>query len=166
MTFYQLRTRVRQQPGVAIIDLVGDIDGSAEHVLTDAYDRAEREDPAAILLNFAGVNYINSKGIALIVVLLRRAIQSGQRLSACALSDHYQEIFQITRLADYVAVCTDEETALAKIEASGGILALRRAPGQDSLDLRKKEKTDVYVQAIKSQGANPQSRRGKLHPGR
>ena len=122
MTFYRLETRVRQQPGMAIIDLHGDIDGSAEQVLTDAYDKAERQDPADIVLNFAGVNYINSKGIALLVVLLRRAIRSGRRLLACALSDHYQEIFQITRLADYITICTDEERALAKIRSHDKVL--------------------------------------------
>lgn len=122
MTFYRLETRVRQQPGMAIIDLHGDIDGSAEQVLTDAYDEAERLDPADIVLNFAGVNYINSKGIALLVVLLRRAIRSGRRLLACALSDHYQEIFQITRLADYITICTDEERALAKIRSHDRVL--------------------------------------------
>ena len=110
----QLEATVRRQPGLSIIDLRGDIDGDTENVLEGAYNQAEKHDPAAILLNFAGVDYINSKGIALIVVLLRRATSSGRRLLACSLSDHYREIFEITRLADYIAVCTDEQSALAK----------------------------------------------------
>jgi anti-anti-sigma factor len=109
-----LKATLRRQPGVAIIDLHGDIDGDSEGVLEDAYTQAEEHDPRAILLNFAGVDYINSKGIALIVVLLRRATHSGRRLLACALNDHYREIFQITRLSDYIDVCTDEKSGLAQ----------------------------------------------------
>lgn len=113
MAIHQLEANVRQRPGVAIIDLCGDIDGGAEPVLTDAYYEAETQDPGAILLNFARVAYINSKGVALIVVLLRRATESRRRLLACGLSEHYREIFQITRLADYISVYADEESALA-----------------------------------------------------
>ena len=115
MAIHPLEASVRQQPGVAIIDLHGDVDGDAELVLENAYAEAERQDPAAVLLNFARVAYINSKGIALIVVLLRRATRSGRRLLVCGLSDHYREIFRITRLSDYIAVCTDKESALAEI---------------------------------------------------
>jgi anti-anti-sigma factor len=109
----QLEATIRRQPGLAIIDLRGDIDGDTENVLENAYNQAEKNNPAAILLNFAGVDYINSKGIALIVVLLRRATSAGRQLLACSLSDHYREIFQITRLSDYITVCTDEQSALA-----------------------------------------------------
>jgi anti-anti-sigma factor len=116
MTPQQLKISIRHQPGVAIFDLQGDIDGQAEDVLEHAYTKAERQDPAAIMLNVAQVNYINSKGIALIVVLLRRATGSGRRLLVCGLNEHYQEIFQITRLSDYITVCTDEESALTRIQ--------------------------------------------------
>jgi anti-anti-sigma factor len=112
----KLEASVRQRMGAAIIDLRGDIDGSAEQVLTGAYAQAARQDPIVILLDFEEVDYINSKGIALIVVLLRQATQAGRRLMACGLSDHYREILQITRLADYIAICKDQESALAELQ--------------------------------------------------
>lgn len=118
MAITQFEARVRQQSGVPIIDLYGDIDGNAERVLLDAYAEAERQDSASILLNFAKVAYINSKGIALIVVLLRRAANSGHRLFISDLRDHFREIFRITRLTDYMVICSDEESALAEILAS------------------------------------------------
>lgn len=104
---------VRHQPGVAIIDLQGDIDGFAQDTLNAAYDEAENQNSGAILLNFAGVEYINSTGIALIVGLLARARQSHRPVLTCGLSDHYTEIFQITRLADFMSIFPDETTALA-----------------------------------------------------
>lgn len=66
-----------------------------------------------ILLNFSDVDYINSTGIALIVSLLTRARKAHCRLLACGLSDHYAEIFQITRLVDFIGIFPDEASALA-----------------------------------------------------
>jgi anti-anti-sigma factor len=60
------------------------------------------------------VDYINSTGIALIVSLLAQARKSRQRLVVYGLSDHYVEIFQITRLADFMTIYPDEESALAE----------------------------------------------------
>jgi anti-anti-sigma regulatory factor len=64
------------------------------------------------------VDYINSTGIALIVGLLARARASRRRLLAYGLSDHYVEIFNITRLSDFVSVLPDEKSALAEATAS------------------------------------------------
>ena len=115
----QARATVRPKGSVAIIDLNGDIDGYATEALEAAYAQAKDRHASAILLNFAGMEYMNSKGIALIVVLLSWARRAGQRLLACGLTDHYLEIFQITRLSDYIAIYADEETALAAIQTNG-----------------------------------------------
>lgn len=70
----QFEANVRHRPGgVAMIDLNGEIDGFAKETLTTAYDEAEKGDPEVVLLDFGGVGYINSAGIALIVDLLARA---------------------------------------------------------------------------------------------
>ena len=111
-----LEATVRQEPGVTVIDLTGEINGFVEEALNAAYAEAESNDPEAILLNFEGVDYINSTGIALIVGLLAKARASHKRLLACNLSEHYVEIFNITRLSDFMSVFPDEESAV--IEAS------------------------------------------------
>jgi anti-anti-sigma factor len=59
------------------------------------------------------VEYINSTGIALIVNLLARAHKTNRHLMLCCLSDHYVEIFQVTRLTDYMPIYVDEKAALA-----------------------------------------------------
>ena len=43
---------------------------------------------------------------------------SGDKLLASGLSDHYREIFQITRLTDFISIFPDVETALASASAS------------------------------------------------
>lgn len=112
-----LEAHVRhQQPRVVIIELHGEINGFAEETLNSAYAEAERENPNVILLNFSDVEYINSTGIALIVGLLARARKVHQQLLACGLSEHYVEIFHITRLADFMSVYPDETTALTNAQ--------------------------------------------------
>jgi anti-anti-sigma factor len=109
----RLEARVRHLPGVAIIDLKGEINASDEEALDRAYAEAESGGPEAILLNFSGVRYMNSTGIALIVALLSRARSAGRRVLACGLEPHYLEVFAVTRLTDLLSVFPDEATALA-----------------------------------------------------
>ena len=113
-----LEATVRQERGVAVIDLMGEINGFAEEALNAAYAEAEAKNPEAILLNFEGVDYINSTGIALIVGLLARSRASNRRLLACNLSEHYVEIFNVTRLSDFMSILPDEESAIAEASAS------------------------------------------------
>ena len=108
-----LEATVRQQPNIAVIDLKGDIDGTGEDTLQKAYAEAVSKKPGAVLLNFSAVDYINSKGIALIVMLLAQARKGGTRLLTTGLSPHYVEIFNITRLSDFMKFYPDEQSALA-----------------------------------------------------
>ncbi len=113
MAVRHLNVEVRREDGIAVLDLEGEINGFAEEALSAAYAEAEKQDPKTILLNFEGVDYINSTGIALIVGLLARARASHRSLLACNLSEHYVEIFNITRLSDFMNVFPDEESALS-----------------------------------------------------
>jgi anti-anti-sigma factor len=110
--------RVHLREGVPVIELSGEVDAGADERLSAAYDRASRDARDAILLNFEDVTYINSTGIALIVGLLARARSGGSRILSCGLSDHYREIFEITRLADFMELYPDEQSAVAEAPAA------------------------------------------------
>ena len=104
--------------GVAVVDITGQITRFAEGVLADAHEQATRKGANAVLLNFTDLDYMNSSGIGLLVTLLVRAQRNGQELGAFGLTDHYREIFQLTRLDEAIAVYGDEAAALAA--AQGG----------------------------------------------
>jgi len=114
MDVRHLSVEVRTEDGIAVLDLVGEINGFAEEAMNAAYAEAEAGDPKTILLNFEGVDYINSTGIALIVGLLAKARAAHRSLLACNLSEHYVEIFNITRLSDFMSVFPDEQTAVGE----------------------------------------------------
>ena len=117
MAVRHLNVEVRLESDLAVLDQMGEINGFAEEALNTAYQQADAKDTNTILLNFEGVDYINSTGIALIVGLLAKARASHKRLLACNLSEHYVEIFNITRLSDFMSVFPDEKTAVG--EAAG-----------------------------------------------
>ena len=94
------------------IDLHGEINAFADSALAAAYAEAEKQEPANIVLNFKDVDYINSTGIALIVGMLAQARKAHRRLSVFGLSDHYIEIFRITRLSDFMDIYPDSASAL------------------------------------------------------
>jgi len=56
---------------------------------------------------------MNSSGIGLLVTLLIRVNRQKQRMLSYGLSDHYQQIFQLTRLNEAIGIYNDEAGALA-----------------------------------------------------
>jgi hypothetical protein len=84
-----LEASVRQEPGGTVLDLRGEINGFSPETLDAAYAEAEAKDSKA-----------------------------KRRLLAYGLSEHYVEIFNITRLSDFVGVYPDEETALSEASVS------------------------------------------------
>jgi anti-sigma B factor antagonist len=48
----------------------------------------------------------------LVVSVLARARAEGLSVAAFGLSEHYLEIFEITRLSDFIRICPDLDTAI------------------------------------------------------
>ncbi len=105
---------VRQvSPTTSIIDVQGEVTAFAENVLTSAYTEASTPTTRNIILNFSGLEYMNSSGIGLLVTLLIRVNRQKQRMLSYGLSEHYRNIFEITRLSDAIHIYNTEAEALA-----------------------------------------------------
>ncbi len=116
----RFEAEVRVEPGLAVVTMHGDIDRDAEAGLAAAYVAAG--EASVILLDFSAVGYINSTGIALIVRFLADGRRDRREIRACALSAHYAEIFELTRLSDYMRIFDDAASATAPAigETTGG----------------------------------------------
>jgi anti-sigma B factor antagonist len=95
---------VVEVPDEVRIRLSGDLNGRADETLATAYEQVVQLGPHVVSLDFRSVGYINSTGIALVVRLLAEARRDGRSVRAYGLTDHYQEIFRITRLSDYMEI--------------------------------------------------------------
>ncbi len=102
---------------VSVIDVKGELTAFAEGVLMQAYDQASDGRVRAIVLNFEGLEYMNSSGIGLLVTLLIRVNRENQRLLTYGLTEHYRNIFQITRLDDAIGIYDSEEEAVRAAES-------------------------------------------------
>lgn len=110
----KLTTTIRKPvEGIGIIDLQGEVTGFAESILMEAYNQASNGNTRTIVLNFKGLDYMNSSGIGLLVTLLIRTQRQKQRLLACGLSEHYQQIFELTRLDEAIGIYPGETEAVA-----------------------------------------------------
>lgn len=119
MTEATLNMEVRRAGSKAsIVDIRGDITSGSEEALMDAYGRATGDGVRVVVLNFSGLEYMNSGGIGLLVTLLVRANRAHERLLAYGLTEHYSQIFELTRLDEAITIHDSEEDALAAAGAS------------------------------------------------
>ncbi len=98
---------------VSIIDIKGDVSAFAEDTLMEAYAEASTPTTRTIILNFNGLEYMNSSGIGLLVTLLIRINRQKQRMLAFGLSEHYKHIFELTRLNEAIGIFDTEADVLA-----------------------------------------------------
>jgi anti-sigma B factor antagonist len=106
-----------QEGPAAILRIEGDITSASEPDLTAAYGLAVANGARAVILDFSGLEYMNSGGIGLLVTLLVRAQRAGGRLVATGLSTHYRQIFELTRLDEAIEIHDDKSAAVAAATA-------------------------------------------------
>ena len=115
MSKANITTNVRRNNGVSIIDINGEVNAQAEDALAAAYAEASQNGVKAVVLNFSGMEYMNSSGIGLLVTILIRAQRAKQKLLACGLNEHYQQIFALTRLNEAISIYGSEAEAVAAV---------------------------------------------------
>ena len=102
-----------QKGSAAILRIEGDVTSASEGDLMAAYGLATANGSTTVILDFSGLDYMNSGGIGLLVTLLVRAQRAGGRLVATGLSEHYRQIFSLTRLDEAIEITDDEAAAVA-----------------------------------------------------
>ncbi len=98
---------------ISVIEIHGDLTAGSEDALMAAYTEATEGDTKVVLIDFGGLEYMNSGGIGLLVTVLVRANRLKQRLLACGLNAHYRQILELTRLDEAISIYGDEAEALA-----------------------------------------------------
>jgi anti-sigma B factor antagonist len=117
----QAKVQVRQVGNqTCVMDIGGELTAFAEVVLMAAYNEGCGAGVRTIILNFSQLDYMSSSGIGLLVTLLIRTQRQQQRLLACGLNDHYQQIFKLTRLNEAIAIYATEAGALSEAGVAVG----------------------------------------------
>lgn len=117
MTENKLDVTVRRvSPFANAIDIKGEISSFSEKTLSEAYAQATQENVRTVIFNFSELVYMNSFGIGMLVMLLIRARREGKNIVGYGLSDHYRNIFELTRLDQVIPIYSTQEIALASAE--------------------------------------------------
>jgi anti-sigma B factor antagonist len=103
----------------AIVRIGGDVTSGSEGDLMAGFTQATDAGASGVILDFSGMEYMNSGGIGLLVTLLVRAQRGGGRLLATGLSEHYRQILSLTRIDEAIEIHDDEASALAAAAGAG-----------------------------------------------
>lgn len=77
----------------------------------------ERQDVAALLLDFTGVEYISSVGLRVLMIAARQMRARGARIAVAGLQSVVAEIFSISRFNAVVEVFPSVRDALASLSS-------------------------------------------------
>jgi anti-anti-sigma factor len=109
-TDFEATIRERSGP-VRVLGLRGRVTGSAEKPLTAAYEQAGGA--GTVILDFSGVEVMDSAGLGLLIALQAQAQRQKQRLVACGLSAPLRQAFAATYLDEALPVYADVASAKA-----------------------------------------------------
>ena len=113
-----LEISVRRVENVAVIDLNGRITlGEASGRLRDTIKDLVTKDTKDILLNLAGVSYMDSSGLGELVGGFATVSSHSGRLKLLGLQPRLYELMHITKLYTVFEVFTDETQAIRSFRA-------------------------------------------------
>lgn len=109
----------RQVGDVKIVDITGRIElgqesAAVRNLVGDLLSAGNKK----ILLNLAGVDYIDSSGLGALVGAFASAHKQGGQLKLLNLTDKVSNIMEVTKLYTVFDIATDEETALKSFDQS------------------------------------------------
>jgi anti-sigma B factor antagonist len=105
-------TVINLAPGAAAIAIAGDVTAACEQDLMSAHEAATDAGAKRIVLDFTAMEYMNSGGIGMLVTLLVRGQRRQQRIAAVGLTEHYRQIFELTRLDEAIGLFDTTDAAL------------------------------------------------------
>ena len=100
---------------VAVLRFEGDIASTSKDAVLGAYQSLPKETTKIILLDFTGVDYINSSGIALVIQLLIEAANASQKVYCFGLSMHFTKVFTMVGITKYAGLFATQTDALAAL---------------------------------------------------
>ena len=110
----ELSIKERQAGDVTVLDLDGKITiGEGSVALRSAVRRLVEENKKKILLNLAGVGYVDSSGIGELVSSFSSVSREGGQLKLLNLTQKIQDLLAITKLLTVFDVYEDESSAVS-----------------------------------------------------
>ena len=108
---FQVQAEKRQDS--TVITPRGDIDMAVSPHFREALRQAQESRPKRLVVDMAGVGYMDSSGLATLVEAMKLTRNGGTRLVLCSLSDRVRAIFEIARLEKYFTIAPSLDAAVS-----------------------------------------------------
>ncbi len=104
--------------GIHVVQMEGQVRISTQNDFKDYLDRLSADfGNGTVLLEMAGVSYMNSAGIGIIVDSFKKFRERGGHLAMCTLSPDIYRLFEVTKLNRFIDIYENEAAALGKLKA-------------------------------------------------
>ena len=107
----------RIEDAVPVVSITGDIDLETSPQLRAFLRTKISHKTPKLLLDFAGVNYIDSSGLATLIEYFQGVHGFGGKLALAALSPRVKNVFEIVRLEQIFSLHPDVPAGLAALKA-------------------------------------------------
>jgi anti-sigma B factor antagonist len=132
---------------VTVVTLTGRIvEGPASAALRQHLEGLAQH--PCVVLNFGGVDFIDSSGLGLLVRLLTRSRAAGGDLKLCEVSSRIREVLRITRLDTLFEMPNSEALAVQAFYQHGASTPASRRLGTDILCIGRSVDVQAYVREL------------------
>lgn len=113
-----LRIAEHATGGVIVLTLSGHLQcADGDSILRDKIAQLVRDGKTSVLIDLAGVSYIDSAGVGALVQAYTQLASCGGRLKLLHPSPHPARVLQITHLSSVFEIFDDEASALRSMSA-------------------------------------------------
>jgi anti-sigma B factor antagonist len=107
----------RTEDNIPVVSITGDVDLESSPKLRDFLKPLSSKKTPALLLDFSGVNYIDSSGLATLIEYFQSVQSFKGKLALACLSPRVKNVFEIVRLEQIFSLHPDIPSALAALKA-------------------------------------------------
>jgi anti-sigma B factor antagonist len=107
----------RTEQNIPIAAISGDIDLESSPKLREFLKPKSTQKTPKLVLDFSGVNYIDSSGLATLIEYFQAVQSYGGKMALASLSPRVKNVFEIVRLEQIFSLHPDVPAALAALNA-------------------------------------------------
>lgn len=105
----------RTEGDVPVVAINGDIDLESSPKLREFLKPKATQKTKKLVLDFSGVNYIDSSGLATLIEYFQSTQSFGGKMALASLSPRVKNVFEIVRLEQIFSLHADVPSALAAL---------------------------------------------------
>jgi anti-sigma B factor antagonist len=106
-------TPVPRQRRPNVLPLKGEIDLHVSPAITELLDGMAENEPERIVIDLSGATYIDSAGLAVLILAMQKVEAYGGRFLLAAVDETMRSIFETSRLDQIFEIFPDVDAALA-----------------------------------------------------